>query len=75
MQPAHDVENGKAEAAMEHRIRDGDVVRLSELLDWYKEGMLRQSRSATRIWLTVQFTRPKTDQAPGARNIRLDAND
>ena len=44
---------------MEHRIEDGDVVRLAELLDWYKQGVLRQSRSATRIWVTIQFTKPQ----------------
>lgn len=46
---------------MEHRIKDGDVVRLADLLGWYEKKTLRQAQSADRIWITVHFTKPKAE--------------
>ncbi len=46
---------------MVHRIKDGDVVRLADLLDWYEKHTLRQAQSADRIWVTVHFTKPKAE--------------
>ena len=44
---------------MEHKINDGQVVRLADLLEWSQNGTLRQSKSAGQIWVTIHFTKPK----------------
>ena len=57
---------------MEHKIKDGQVVRLADLLEWSTNGTLRQSKSAGQIWVTIHFTKPKdlTRSQQGLGGIR-----